>query len=58
MAKRSERTQQTKADFQEAFWRLYSTTPMEKITVAQVCQLAGYNRATFYLHFSDIYDFL
>ena len=58
MTKHSERTQQTKADFQEAFWRLYSTTPMEKITVAQVCQLAGYNRATFYLHFSDIYDLL
>ena len=58
MTKHSERTQQTKADFQEAFWRLYSTTPMVKITVAQVCQLAGYNRATFYLHFSDIYDLL
>ena len=58
MAKRSERTQQTKADFQEAFWRLSSTTPMEKITVAQVCQLAGYNRATFYLHYQDIYDLL
>lgn len=58
MAKRSERTQQTKEDFQEAFWRLYATTPMEKITVAQVCQTAGYNRATFYLHFNDIYDLL
>lgn len=58
MAKRTERTQQTKEDFEEAFWRLYTTMPLEKITVSRLCELAGYNRATFYLHFSDIYELL
>ena len=42
----------------EAFWRLYAQKPIEKITVGQVCELAGYNRGTFYLHFQDLYDML
>lgn len=55
MRKRPERTEQTKADLKEAFWRLYATHPIEKITVGQVCELAGYNRGTFYLHFQDLH---
>ena len=31
---------------------------IEKITVGQVCELAGYNRGTFYLHFQDLYEML
>ena len=58
MRKRPEITEQTKADLQEAFWRLYTHTPIEKITVGQVCALAGYNRGTFYLHFRDLYEML
>lgn len=58
MRKRPEKTEQTKAELQEAFWRLYATTPVEKISVSQVCTTAGYNRATFYLHYRDIYDLL
>lgn len=58
MKKRFEKTEQTKADIREAFWRLYATKPIDKISVVQVCELAGYNRGTFYLHFSDIYDVL
>ena len=58
MGKRPDKTAQTKADFKEAFWRLYSSRPMEKITVRHVCELAGYNRGTFYLHFRDLYDVL
>ena len=58
MAKRPEKTEQTKADIREAFWRLYADAPVEKISVRQVCELAGYNRATFYLYFQDIYDLL
>lgn len=53
MSKRPEKTKQTKADFQEAFWRLYTQQPIEKITVGALCDRAGYNRATFYLHFED-----
>ena len=50
MRKRPEKTDQTKRDLREAFWRLYTTQPFEKITVGQVCELAGYSRGTFYLH--------
>ena len=56
MRKRPEKTDQTKADLKEAFWRLYSQKPVEKITVGEVCSLAGYNRGTFYLHFRDLYE--
>ena len=58
MRKRPEKTEQTKADLKEAFWRLYADRPIEKITVGQVCELAGYNRGTFYLHFQDLYALL
>ena len=54
MRKRPEKTEQTKADIKEAFWRLYAAKPIEKITVGEVCDLAGYNRGTFYLHFHDL----
>ena len=56
MRKRPEKTEQTKADLKEAFWRLYAERPIEKITVGEVCDLAGYNRGTFYLHFQDLYE--
>ena len=58
MKKRPEKTEQTKADLREAFWRLYAMRPIEKITVGQVCELAGYNRGTFYLHYHDLYEML
>ena len=58
MGKRFEKTEQTKADLREAFWRCYETTPMQKITVAQVCETAGYNRATLYAHYRDLYELL
>lgn len=58
MRKRPEKTDQTKAELREAFWHLYSERPIEKITVGQVCELAGYNRGTFYLHFQDLYELL
>lgn len=58
MRKRPEQTERTKADLQQAFWRLYQEAPVEKISVGQVCAKAGYNRGTFYLHFANIYDLL
>ena len=58
MRKRPEKTEQTKADLREAFWRLYATRPIEKITVGQVCELAGYNRSTFYAHYQDLFAML
>lgn len=58
MGKRHEKTGQTKADLKEAFWRLYADNPIERITVGQVCTIAGYNRGTFYLHYHDLYEML
>ena len=46
----------TEREFITAFWRLYGDKPIEKISVGQLCASAGYNRATFYNHFRDIYD--
>lgn len=46
----------TKSDFIVAFWQLYSTKKIEKISIRELCELAGYNRSTFYIHFKDIYD--
>lgn len=48
----------TEQEFLAAFWRLYAVSPVERISVRQLCQAAGYNRATFYNHFADIYDLL
>lgn len=56
MKKRDTKTKQTKQDFEEAFWRLYATCPLENITVQKICDTAGYTRGTFYLHFQDIYS--
>lgn len=48
----------TEQEFITAFWKLYETRPIEKISISQLCQSAGYNRATFYNHFKNIYDLL
>ena len=58
MRKRPEKTEQTRANLQQAFWQLYAGAPIEKITVGQVCDRAGYNRAPFYLYYPDIYELL
>lgn len=58
MGRRPSRTDKTKAELREAFWKLYATHPIERITVGEVCEIAGYNRGTFYLHYSDLYDML
>ena len=56
--KRPEKTAQTQADLKEAFWQLYAERPIEKITVGEICERAGYNRGTFYLYFRDRYELL
>lgn len=47
---------QTETDFIAAFWRLYAEKPLAKIPIQTLCQVAGYNRTTFYNHFDNIYD--
>lgn len=49
------RIQRTKAAIREAFLELREKKPIEKITVTELTKLANINKATFYLHYSDIY---
>ena len=56
MNKQPQVTKQTRANLTEAFWSLYLERPIEKITVREITDRAGYNRATFYLYFRDVYD--
>ncbi|AEB06503.1 regulatory protein TetR [Coriobacterium glomerans PW2] len=58
MRKHPETTARTRADLREAFWSLYESRPIEKITIREITDRAGYNRATFYLYFHDVYDLL
>lgn len=58
MAKRTQITEQTRNNLREAFWTLYRDHPVSRITVKAVTDLAGYNRATFYLYYSDVYQLL
>lgn len=50
------RIQRTKAAIKEAFLELREKKPIEKITVTELTRLANINKATFYLHYSDIYS--
>ncbi|MDZ5472359.1 TetR/AcrR family transcriptional regulator [Bacillus sp. 31A1R] len=51
-------TAQTKQNLIDAFWELYCTKRIEKITIKEISARAGYNRSTFYEYFSDVYDVL
>ena len=46
----------TKMD--EAFLRLLEKKDISYITVKEICETAGVNRSTFYLHYTDIYQML
>ena len=58
MNKQPEITEQTKQNLIDAFWSLYCEKRIEKITVKEIAQKAGYNRGTFYEYFTDVYDVL
>ncbi len=58
MAKRPHITETTRKNLMDAFWKLYQTKPVEKISVREITDIAGYNRGTFYLYFKDVYDVL
>ncbi len=58
MNKKTEITAQTKQNLIDAFWNLYCKKRIEKITVKEITNKAGYNRGTFYEYFSDVYDVL
>ncbi len=58
MEKLSAKTAQTKADLVNAFWQLYKEKPINKITVKDVTDTAGYYRSTLYYYFEDVYAIL
>lgn len=49
------RVKRTKKAVQDAFIALRRKKPIEKITVTELSELAGINKATFYLHYADIF---
>lgn len=49
------RIQRTKSAIKEAFLELRTKKALEKITVTELTRQANINKATFYLHYSDIY---
>ena len=54
----SSTAEQTRDNIKDAFWRLYTQKPIRKVSVTEVCTVAGYNRSTFYTYFHDVYDVL
>lgn len=58
MNKQPEVTAQTRQNLIDAFWSLYCEKRIEKISVKEIAQRAGYNRGTFYEYFIDVYDVL
>ena len=58
MKKQPQVTEQTRANLRQAFWELYTEKPVEKISVREITDRAGYNRATFYLYYHDVYELL
>lgn len=58
MRKNDARVRYTRLTLKESFLTLLKQKPANKITVKEVCELAGLNRATFYAHYSDCFDLL
>ena len=49
------RVEKTRRSIINAFLQLRARKPLEKITVKELSELAEINKATFYLHYHDIY---
>lgn len=49
---------QTRKNLINAFLTLYEKKRIEKITVREITELAGYHRSNFYRYFQDVYDLL
>jgi AcrR family transcriptional regulator len=58
MKKQPDLTERTRKNIMEAFWSIYAVKRIEKITIKEIAQKAGYNRGTIYEYFADAYDIL
>ena len=56
--KQDPRTIQTKALIKQTLLETMKKTAFEKITVSELCKIAGINRGTFYLHYCDLWAVL
>lgn len=52
------RIEKTVLLIENAFFELYETLPLEKISITKICQKANINRSTFYYHYVDFPAFL
>lgn len=52
------RVRYTRARIRDAFLQCLKEKPVNRITVKEVCERAEINRATFYAHYTDVYDLL
>lgn len=50
------RVKRTKKNIKESFYQLRKKKPLEKISVKELSEIAMINKATFYLHYRDVYD--
>ena len=57
MKKQPERTAATRSAFVDAFISISESRPIEKITIQEIADKAGYNRTTFYQYFEDTEEF-
>lgn len=52
------RVQYTKSVLKAALLRILETKPIAKVTIKELCEQAGLNRGTFYLHYNEPNDVL
>ena len=55
MKRTDARVRYTQKVLKESLLKFLKEKPINKITVKEVCELAGLNRATFYAHYSDCF---
>lgn len=56
--KESQRVMETKEKIRDAFFELYGSKKIEKISIKDITEKAQLNRSTFYMYYRDIYDLL
>ena len=50
------RVKKTLKNIKDSFYQLRKRKPIEKISVKELSEMAIINKATFYLHYRDVYD--
>ena len=58
MSQDSIKVMETKERIRDAFFELYNTKKIEKISIKEITDKAQLNRGTFYVYYKDIYDLL